>query len=69
MDGTQQIDGGSGMSASENKARALKSPKQREEPAEVAEKHQDFRQLGVKSQHLENHGQLLQLEMRYSDHP
>ena len=35
----------------------------------MSEKRQNFRQLGVKSQHLRNHGLLLQLEMRYSDHP
>ena len=65
MDGAQQIDGGTGVSASENGVRALNS----EKSLLKCLKTPGFQAVGVKSQHLKNHVQLLQFEMRHSDHP
>ena len=66
VDGTQQIDRGAGVSASENGRRVLNSEKS---PLKRLKKRQNFKQLRVESKHLKNHGLLLQFEMRYSDHP
>lgn len=47
----------------------MNSGEQREEPPETSEKRWDFTKPRARYQHLKNFVQLLQYEVRYSDHP
>jgi hypothetical protein len=65
VDGAQQIDGGSGMSAPANGTRALNSVKS----ALKRQKRWSFEMQRVKSHYLKIDRVLLQFEVRCSDHP